>query len=305
MVIYVIANAAKQKSFLLHYQAIEDFIRIQIEYLAVKNSIEGLASAAKILSEIYLYQVQYNCPDQESISELYWANEDKDAPNPHPDADLQWDHISNILWDLHQLQKVAIDLRSKYLFEAVKFELDYILFNLRYSRTIKLGIYQEAFIFIEIYSFQMHYALLALENGVFKNSVEAYHFSSHRLSDCIKNEKYFANDLINQLKDYILTCQKNNYLDDSMTVMDLGGLGRAISMEYASNQTVQNEFLSIVQILAELKTEIEKQGNFLENKNYIGIKDELESLKNRLVAMNQTPITGATIAKIDEVLIAY
>lgn len=74
-----------------------------------------------------------------------------------------------------------------------------------------------------------------------------------------------------------------------MSVRNLGGLGRVISMDYANNSTVQNEFLSVVEILAKLKTEIEKQVNFPDNKNRSEIKRELASLKDRLVVNKSQP----------------
>lgn len=298
-------HAAKHKSFLLHYQAIEDFIRIQIEYLAVKNSIEGLSDAAKILSEIYMHQLEHNCPEQETINDLYFANEDRFAPKVNRNADLQWDHINNILWEIHQLQKVAIELKSKHLYETVKFELSSILFSLRYNHNLKLGNYQESFIVYEIFSWQKYYAELALENKMFRNSIEAFHFSVHEIDDYIKQQKIFAKDLVKQIEDYLLYCQKNNYLDDFRSVKDLGGLGRVISTEYVNNPTVQNEFLSIVEILAKLKTEIEKQANFSGNKNRSEIKKELLSLKDRLVKTKPSPKSQATINRIDEILKSF
>ncbi len=301
--IYV--HAAKHKSFLLHYQAIEDFIRIQVEYLAVNNSIEGLSSAAKTLSEIYLHQLKYNCPKQETIRDLYWANGEKEAPNPSMDSDLQWDHINNILWQLHQLQKGSIELKSKHLYETVKFELSSILFSLRYNYDLKLGDYQESYIVYEIFSFQKYYAETALEKRMFQNSVEAFHFSVHEIADYIKKQKIFAADLVKQIEDYLLYCQKYNYLDDFMSIRDLGGLARVISMEYTNNATVQNEFLSIVEILAKLKTEIEKQVNFSENKNHNEIKRELESLKDRVIKMPTSPKSQATINRIDEIIKSF
>jgi hypothetical protein len=302
---FIYEHAAKNKSFLLHFQELEDFIRVEIEFLAIKNNYEGLANAAKILSEIYLHQLKYNCPKQETISDLYWANEDKDAPNPHPDADLHWDHINDILWELHQIQKVAIELKSKYLYEAVKGELGSILFNLRYNHDLQLGNYQERFIVYQIFSFQIYYAQLALESRIYKHSVDAFHYSTFEIADYIKQQKIFASDLVKQIEDYLLYCQKNNFLDDFMSVRDLGGLARVISMEYANNTTVQNEFLFIVEIFNKLKNEIEKQNNFSENKNHSEIKKELQSLKDRLDKVEASPKSKDTINRIDAILNTY
>ena len=155
--------------------------------------------------------MQFNCPKQETIRDLYWANEDRDAPNPHPDADLQWNHINEILWQLHQLQKNAVELKSKHLFETVKGKLGSILFNLRYNYDLKLGNYQERFIVFQIFSFQTWYAQLALESGMFKYAYEAFHFSSFEISDYVKEQKIFAGDIVKQIEDYLLYCQKNNF----------------------------------------------------------------------------------------------
>ena len=299
----IYTHAAKNKSFLLHFQELEDFTRVQIEFLASHNIQDGLTSAAKVFSEIYLHQLQFNCPEQETIRDLYWANEDRDAPNPHPDADLQWDNINNILWEIHQLQKVAIDLKSKHLFETVKFELGSILFNLRYR--IKLGNYQERFIVFQIFSFQTYYAQLALESGMFKSAYEAFHFSSFEISDYVREQKIFAGDIIKRIEDYLLYCQKNNYLDEEISVRDLGGLGRLITMEYVTNPVAQVELLSVVEILSKLKTEIQKQANYLENKNYLEIKKELESFKVQLEKVKDNSSAANTISRIDEVLNTY
>jgi hypothetical protein len=298
-------HAAENKSFLLHYQEIEDFIRTQIEYLTVKNSVEGLSSAAEIFSEIYLHQLQFNCPKQETIRDLYWANEDRDAPNPHPDADLQWNHINEILWQLHQLQKNAVELKSKHLFETVKGKLGSILFNLRYNHDLKLGNYQERFIVFQIFSFQTWYAQLALESGMFKYAYEAFHFSSFEISDYVKEQKIFAGDIIKQIEDYLLYCQKNNYMDDSISVRDLGGLGRLITMNYTANPIAQTELLSVIEILSKLKIEIQKQANYLEDKNYSEIKKELESFKVQLEKVKDNSSAANTISRIDEIVNTY
>ena len=298
-------HAAKNKSFLLHYQELEDFIRTQIEYLGVKNSIEGLSSAASIFSKIYLEQLQQNCPKQETISDLYWANEDKDAPNPHPDADLQWDYINSIVWAMQQIQQVAIELKSRHLYETIQSEFNSILFGIRYNNNLSLGNYQESFIVNEIISYQTYFASQALENKMFRNSAEAFHFSVHQIADYIKHEKIFSKDIVKLFEEYVLTCQRNNHLDNFRTVKDLGGLGRVIAMEYTNNSTVQSESLAIVEILGKLKNEIENEINFSLSKNYTEIKKQLESLKEGLIKINQISITNKTITKIDEILNSY
>lgn len=301
----IYAHAAKNKSFLLHFQELEDFTRVQIEFLSINNIYDGLSSGAKTLSEIYMLQLEHNCPEQETINDLYFANEDRFAPKVNRNSDLQWDHINNIFWEIHQLQKVAIELKSKHLYETVKFELSSILFNLRYNHDLKLGNYQESYIVYEIFSWQIYYAELALENQMFRKSNEAFHFSVHEIADYIKQQKIFVKDVIKQIEDYLLYCQKNNYLDDFSSVRDLGGLARVISTEYVNNVSVQNEFHSIVEILSKLKTEIEKQVNFIENKNHSAIKKELESLKDRLVKTQASPKSQATIKRIDEILNSF
>lgn len=301
----VYLHASKNKSFLLHYQEIEYFIRTQIEYLTVKNSVVGLSSAAEIFSEIYLNQLQFNCPEQEKIGELYWENEDRDAPYPHPDANSQWNHIDNILWEIHQLQKNAMELKSKYLFEKVKSKLGLILSDLHYNRDLKLGDYQEKCIVLGIFSFQTHCAQLALESGMYQNSAEAYRFSSFEISQFVNKKKIFTDGIIKQIEEYLLYCQKNNYLDDSMSVNDLVSLGRLITMDYVTNPFAQNILVSVIEIMLKLKIEIQKKTNYLEDKNYHAIKKELESFKVRLEKVKDNSSVKNTIKRIDKILHAY
>lgn len=298
-------HAADNDALLLHYQPLEDFIRQQIEFLSVNNCISGLTNGVKKLSEIYLYQLQNNCPQEETINDLYWAYKNENAPNSTINTDLQWDHINGFLSEIGQIQKIAVDLKSKYLFEEAKFALNIILFDLRYSLSLKLGVYQEAFITNEIYSLQIYSALMALENKMYKNSADAYNFNDFAVAEYIKNEKIFSNAILKLVEEYILICQKNNQLDDIITVNDLGGLGRVISIEYQNNKTVQSEFLTIVEILYKLKIEIQKEAKFNENKNYIEIKRELESLKSYLGKVNDSSITNKVVARIDEILNSF
>jgi len=298
-------HAAKNNSLLLHYQSLEQFIRIEIDLLKVNNCINSLAYVAKTLSEIFLHQLEHNCPPQKTISNLYWAYEKKDAPYGYDkDADIQWDYIIHILWEINHIHKIAVDLKSKFLFESVKSILNDILFNLNFNKSIKLEKYQEASIVNEIYDSRTQYALLALKNGIFQDDTEVNLINIQELADYIRQKKIFAKNLIDNLEEYALKCHKNNKLSYS-TISCIGKLGKLISLKYKNNLIVQNIFFSIVELLNKLKTEIQKDINHHENTNYNLIKKELKYLKDSLIRVDDISITEKTTFRIDEILNSF
>ena len=119
---------------------------------------------------------------------------------------------------------------------------------------------------------------------------------------CIKFEKDYSIKLLNLLVEFILDCQKINKLDDYMTINELGGFGKVITMNYNENKTAQDSFSIIVNLLNKLAIEIKKESNYKDNKNYIQIKKELDLFKKRLNEINDITITGNEINHIDEIL---
>lgn len=298
-------HAAKRKSKLLHYQPIEDFIRLQIEFLCLNHHISGLAAGVQSLSSIYLKQLQDNCPSEITINDLYWEYEDKFAPSGNQDSDLQWDHINNIMWEIDSLYKIAIELKSKYLFEVIEFEVSSILFNLRYDEVINLGTYQEASIFTNIFSIQFQHAKTALRCNLVESSDDITFFSTFELSEYVESEKIFAKEIIDQFGEYLLACQKIKCLGQYHGIKDLGGIGRLILRKYSQSLTVQVIFSSIIEILCKLNLEIERQESCQNNTNHNQIKKELQSLKNHLIKIDTVSAKNEQVIRIDEILKAF
>ncbi|MEI8202939.1 MAG: hypothetical protein WCH34_08005 [Bacteroidota bacterium] len=294
-------NAAKNKAYLLHYQELESFTRAQIGYLMSISSIGGLTSAAENLSEIFLYQIQFNCPPQETISDFYLAYEGKDAPKSDHISNMQWDHIFLIFMALNQLQSCAIELNSKHLYQTVISKLNSILSEFSYKNELNLGEYQERFIVSYIFSFQTDSAELALQKGMFKNANEAFLFNYNKISDYVREQKPFSDYILKVVEEYYLFCQKNNYLD-SMSIKNLGSFGRLITTNYITNEIAQSALFTVVEFLGKLKVEIQKQEGYLENEHYLEIKKGLESLKTQLENVHDNPNALKTISRIDEIL---
>lgn len=295
--------AAKEKLFLLKYNSLNEFIGIQIEFLAAFNCIDGLKTGAKTLSSIFQTQLKCNSRPEETISELYWTYIDDDAPNPIIDNGLHWGKITELLREIGVIQSVAIELKSKELFEVVSFELDYISSNIKFNFYSELGKYQEAEIVEKIYSSLTYYAYQALESGLYKNSEEAYHFGIDDLKDAILNNKEYVKDVLKTITKYIIDCQKIKVLHKN-AIQNLAKLARPITKIYLSNEIAKSIFNSIIDIFKLLKEMIEEENNLVENENYQELKTQLTSIReyqNKLV----NPLTTEMLNQMDNILDSF
>lgn len=295
--------AAKEKLFLLKYNSLNEFIGIQIEFLAAFNCIDGLKTGAKTLSSIFQTQLKCNSRPEETISELYWAYIDDDAPNPIIDNGLQWGKVTELLREIGSIQSVAIELKSKELFEVVSFEVDYICGNMKFNFYSGLGKYQEADIVETIYSSRVYYAYQALENGLYKNSEEAFHFSIDIIKDAIHNDKEYVKDVLKTIAKYIIDCQKIKVLHKN-AIQELAGLARLITKIYLSNEIAKSIFNYIIDIFKLLKEMIEEDNNLVENETYQELKIQLTSIREYQNKLGN-PLTIEILSQMDDILDSF
>jgi hypothetical protein len=300
----VYAHAVSHNSLLLHFQELECFIRDQMYFLESSKNQDGLINAATTLAEIYINQLKYNCPHQETIDDLYWQD-GLEAPFSSMVAGSQWKYINEILQLLFRLQEKAIHLKSKALFDKVAYEYGNILFDLRYNPNVTLGNLQVNYIVAEGYSYAIHFAKNALDARMYKYACEALNFNFHELSEFIKEEKGLSPSVMQDIHEYIIFSQKNGYLEDYTTINRLGMFGRSIIRFYPTNHVAQNVLLLVVEILGELSIEIHKTNNFNENKNYSEIKTVLESFKAGLQRNVKDANRTAAFNKIESIISTY
>lgn len=279
--------AAKEKIFLLHYEEIDYFIRDFINFLSRNKLGSVLSSSSQVLMEIFKQHLKFNCPPQEEINSLYYAFADGDDFPYVMDSNIQWDKITYFLSIIQDIQRYAVDGGDTELFYTCRMELEHLIREINYSDFPEVKIYQEAAIVIDIISHQTYFGRLADESMLFKDFMRAYHIDASLIADLIKKQKFYVKRILPDIGDYLILSQRKETLDEYVSLNYWGAIGRHISPEYLKNNTAKESMEYLIDVLSQLKTEIEKNQLPKQFKNYNEVKDQLDSIKRCLLKDNK------------------
>ena len=257
---------ADKRIELLHIQEVESFIYFDLKtlYKYFKNTI-SLGNALDIIENSFNENISKNCPKQEEIWDLMNLYEKTRNYDSNFSASSTWDGLNNIIRFIFDIQDIAIELGDKELFEECNQRINSICSHIIYDFN-SLGKYQKGYLTWQTLTTNYYYSSIALEKGLYKDTLNCYKVHKHLIEEIIKKESLKEEDIrviLRNLGNYLFEALKNKKLHsdyDFGTFADFCRIGIHSIKKYNESDLNKNVVDYFINYLKHLKSFVENDG---------------------------------------------
>ena len=294
---------SQQQAPLLHLQDLDYFIKfVFLELHVALGSGLPLTKALDKIENSFKANLANNCPSQENLKELIRSYEGGKFVETGFEDSSQWDKIKEILGIFSYIEKTAINLSDKSLFESSIRKHQDVCKDLFYF-DFKLGNYQKGNIFWNAMTSSSYSSSLALEQGLFSDTKDCFQIPTYFIDRIIEGNEVDERDVrvvISHLADYLIIAFENNKLSTDQligTLHEFCMIGINVLKVYNTNNTAMKTVKYIIKILKHLKKTAEKDLSKVNPKDYLAIKKKVNHFIKVAVDMyefkeNEKPVKG-------------
>lgn len=274
--------AYKNKIQLLHYEELDSFIRSYTLFLSTNKLSDALKKGAKVLTNAFILNLNYNCPPQNKTINLYWVYEPDDVTFENDSkAGMQWMKIEELFSSIGEIYFKSVEILDKELYQECNFSTGQIIFDIKYGDLRKLEKYQERRIVDNIFQLRTEAADLANKKNMYDYFSWTFNLDEFSISEFIEQKKSYVKDVLERTSDCLIKSQRLKKINDD-SLNNFGGIGRVVCKEYCKNEIARKAIEYILKSFVYLKEYIEENQLPDEAKNYNQIKSEVDSFRRVL-----------------------
>lgn len=291
---------AKKKIPLMNYEYLSSFVDEYISFLVNNRLSDALRKGSEIIIKAFELNLKFNCPKEENIHQLYWMYDEANATNlpDRSDQSGQWMKIDQIFSDFENIYMKSVDLKDRELYQSCYWSTSQILFDIKYGDLRNLTPFFKRRIIESIFSLRTEAADMANKSNLYDYFGWTFHMDELTIEEFIKGQQPYVRFILERTGDFLIKSQTLRKINDD-ALNNLGGIARLVCAAYKTNETATKAINYIFEIFMYLKEYIEQNQLPSESKNYIRIKQQMQSIKFYLVKhFPSQPID--LINKIDE-----
>ncbi|WP_109435649.1 hypothetical protein [Aquimarina sp. AU119] len=267
---------------LLHLQEIDMFLNLDFIKMHRNNNISlPLSSAIDFIETAFKTNILNNCPKQNSLTHLNRMYDKNESIEHSVDDELQWSALVDIIYVIGKIQKSAIELDDKDLFEKCARSIESNCADLFYFDN-SLGNRQKGYITYRLLTSSFYNSSLALEQGLYEDTLDCFYIPERLIVNLIENNDFDIRDvkviLIN-LGHYLIQANtmKKLHVDTGFgTLNDFCMIGIHCVKNYRNNKKARKTVKYVIKVLKYLKEDIEKSSVNENAKVYLKTKSKFE-----------------------------
>ncbi len=293
---------ANKKAPLLHLQDLNFFIIFNfLEYhIALGNGIALTRALDKVENSVKA-NLLHNCPKQDNLKDLIRLYEGGEFIETNFQDSTQWDAINSIFGFFAYIQKAAITLADKNLFEASIRRHQDICSDIFYN-DFRIENYQKGYIFWRQLTSSFYSSSLALESKLYSDTRDCFRVPKYLIDRIVERNEIDEKDIravMTHLADYLIIAFKNGSLSTDQhfgTLDEYSIIGIQLIKHYKTHKTARKTVNYIIKFLKKIKGIAEDDLSMVNPNHYLAIKKKIKhfidvATDNDSFDENEKPIT--------------